>query len=178
MLLCACNCHLTGFFSSTTFCLPLPHFTSTAALLQPTPATQQPLGLRSLPLWYLQARRSCTSNNSHKVYRTPFFCLGDLNVLQLHTCVAACWCVGFLCPHSNVPLFSSFLSLNFQPGSSELGEEVILMGVLEMGTCCSSTPLLLLVDALVFCVPIPTSHYSSSFLLLNFSLADLSWEKG
>ena len=66
------------------------------------------------------------------------------------TIVAACWCVGFLCPHSNVPLFIFFLLLNFQPGSSELGEGVILMGVLEMGTCGSSAPLLLLVGVLVF----------------------------
>ena len=59
---------------------------------------------------------------------------GNGNMWRPRTCVAACWCVGFLCPHSNVPLFSSFLSLNFQPGSSELGEGVILMGFLEMGT--------------------------------------------
>ena len=39
---------------------------------------------------------------------------------------------------------------------------MILMGALEMGTCGGSAPLLLLVGVLVFCVPIPTSHYSSS----------------
>ena len=85
--------------------------------------------------------------------------------------VAACWCVGFLCPHSNVPLFSSFLSLNFQPGSSELGEGVILMGALEIGTCGSCTPLLLLVSVLVFCVPIPTSHCS-----VPFSRSTFAWQ--
>ena len=55
--------------------------------------------------------------------------------------------------------------LNFQPGSSELGEGVILMGFLEVGTCGGSTPLLLLVGVLVFCVPIPTSHYSVQQLI-------------
>ena len=37
------------------------------------------------------------------------------------------------------------------------------MGFLEMVTCDSSTPVLPLVGVLVFCVPIPTSHYSSSY---------------
>ena len=83
-----------------------------------------------------------------------------------------------ICALSNVPLFSSFLSLNFQPGSSELGEGVILMGVLEIGTCGGRAPLLLLVGVLVFCVPIPMSHSFTSFLSLNFSLAALRWEKG
>ena len=103
---------------------------------------------------------------------------GDGYMWRPHTIVAACWCVGFLCPHSNVPSFSSFLLLNFQPGSSEMGEGVILMGFLEMGTCGCSTPLLLLVGVLAFCVPIPTSHFFSSFLSLIFSLAALRWEKG
>ena len=31
----------------------------------------------------------------------------DKIVEYAHTIVAACWCVGFVCPHSNVPLFSS-----------------------------------------------------------------------
>ena len=37
------------------------------------------------------------------------------------------------------------------------------MGALEMCTCGGCPPLLLLVGVLVVCVPIPTSHYSSSY---------------
>ena len=88
-----------------------------------------------------------------------------MHVPVAHFYCCACWCVGFLCSHSNVPLFSSFLSLNFQPGSSELGEGVILMGVLEIGTCGGRTPLLLLVGVLVSCVPIPTPHGQLASLL-------------
>ena len=73
-----------------------------------------------------------------------------VHVPAVHVCCCACWCVGFLCPHSNVPLFGSFLSLNFQPGSSELGEGVILMGALEMGTCGGCAPVLPPVGVLVF----------------------------
>ena len=86
-----------------------------------------------------------------------------VHVPAAHVCCCAFWCVVFLCPHSNVPLFSSFLLLNFQPGSSELGEGVILMGALEVGTCGGRAPVLPLVGVSVFCVPIPTSHYSSSY---------------
>ena len=39
------------------------------------------------------------------------------------------------------------------------------MGVLEIGTCGGRTPLLLLVGVLVFCVAIPTSLYSVSWLI-------------
>ena len=78
---------------------------------------------------------------------------------HLCCCLLVCW--FFVSPFER-PIIQ-FLSLaQLQPGSSELGEGVILMGVLEMGTCGGRAPLLLLVGVLVFCVPIPTYHYFSS----------------
>jgi len=42
----------------------------------------------------------------------------------------------------------------------------------------SRTFVVVLDGVLVFCVPIPTSHYSVPFSRSTFSLAALSWEKG
>ena len=67
--------------------------------------------------------------------------------------------------------------LIFQPGISECrGDSGGVFGYMYTFLLC--TFIVVLVGVLVYCVPIPTSHYSVPFSPSTFSLAALSWEKG
>ena len=130
-MLCSCDCHLTGWFAQPT-AIALQHHSHLRHKGQFAPGLFRVVGMFHLLILFvcmwMQFALHMGLFSDGLFFTTASDVLSIIPQLDGHCsaaafasnaaasaprsflplpriCVAACWCVGFLCPHSNVPLF-------------------------------------------------------------------------